>query len=188
MRNNFNDKILLLKIASGDIKSFGEIYDYYITKIYRFIFFKVPSREIAEDLTSEVFTKTLSYLTNPDKKVKNLQAFLYQTARNLVIDYYRKNNQKEIPLLQEGDENYVPDLMSDQNKSKKKIEINLDVIELKKKIKNLKDEYREVIILRYLDEYSIKEIARILDKSNGAVRVLLHRAVKALKLVVGSGL
>jgi RNA polymerase sigma-70 factor (ECF subfamily) len=69
-------------------KSFSKIYDQYIDKIYRFIFLKVNSPEISQDLTSETFLRTWEVFKN--KEIKNIQAFLYKIAKNLVINYYRE--------------------------------------------------------------------------------------------------
>src|SRR5947207_925005 len=87
------DQYLLFRIRTKrDPDAFARLYDRYVTSIYRFVLLKVPSKEIAEDLTSEAFLKCLQYLqTQPN--VKNIRALLYRIARNLVVDYYRKTEQ-----------------------------------------------------------------------------------------------
>src|SRR3989344_6691072 len=80
-------------------QQFGKIYDKYIEKIYRFVFLKVDSQEIAEDLTSEVFTRGWESFKREKCDIKNMQAFLYQIARNLIVDHYREKAQKKfVPI------------------------------------------------------------------------------------------
>ena len=158
------------RIKQGDKNAFSEIYNSYLDKIYRFIYFKISSKESAEDLTSETFFKILNHL-NSDKEIENLQAFIYQTARNLIIDHYRKNS-KTVPL--EGLEKFLPD-------NKNHHLINDDLRAIEKALSVLKDEYREIIILCHIDQLSAKEASQILQKPEGTIRVTLHRALKSLR-------
>lgn len=180
MKNPLNLKILFLKVKNQDPEAFGQFYDLYVTRIYRFIFFKVNSVADAQDITSEVFLKLWQYIKE-GKEIRNFNAFTYMIARNLVIDFYRQNNKKEDPLSDEHIK--IPDEQKDILRQEI---MNAELSEALKGIENLKDEYKEVIILRYLDELSLSEIASIVGKSNGAVRVLLYRATKALKENIGS--
>jgi len=175
----FKQKLLLIRAQNGDSEAFGEIYDLYVDKIYRFIFFKVSSHETAEDLTAEVFLKTWQYIIEPDsREVGNLNALLYQSARNIVIDYYRSTIRREV--LTDGESlKLIED--SRQQSLLEKVEELTEVENIETNLRKLKDEYREVIILKFIDELSNKEISKILDKSTGAVRVLVHRALNVLK-------
>ncbi|MFA6533569.1 MAG: RNA polymerase sigma factor [Patescibacteria group bacterium] len=177
MPNLLAQKFLLLKLKTKDPEAFGQFYDIYVKKIYRFIYFKVSSKEEAEDLTAEAFLKIWEYIF-AGKKVDNLNAFTYQVARNLVIDFYRQKSQKTIALESEEILAEIPDPTAGAEKI---AELWLDQEELAKYLKQLKDEYREIIILKYLDELSVSEIAKVLDKTNGNVRVLAHRALTTLK-------
>ncbi|MBU1164164.1 RNA polymerase sigma factor [Patescibacteria group bacterium] len=174
----FKQKLLLVRAQNGDSEAFGEIYDLYVDKIYRFIFFKVSNHETAEDLCAEVFLKTWQYMNEPDKReVSNLNALLYQSARNIVIDYYR-TSQREI-LADTESLKLVED--SRQQSFLEKVAISSEIENIEAHLRKLKDEFREVLILKFVDELSNKEISKILDKSNGATRVLIHRALKVLK-------
>ncbi len=178
MRNAITEKILFLKIKNLDQEAFGQFYDLYVTKIYRFIFFKVSSVSEAHDLTSEVFLKLWQCLKE-GKEIKNLGAYTYTLSRNLVIDHYRKKSRTEETNL---DNPEVYGLPEDSRKGlAESMAIAEELKEVLKGLENLKDEYKEVIILSYLNELSISEIAVILNKSKGNVRVLLHRAMTALK-------
>jgi len=179
MKANFlKEKYLLFRAKNKDPEAFAEVYDIYVDRIYRFVFFKVNRAEEAQDITSEVFLKTWQYLID-GKEIKNLNALFYKIARNLVIDHYRKASQKDVSL--EGlktSEAELKDLIDDQIHQ---IEVKLEIDKIEEKLMGLKDDYREIIILRYIEGLSIKEIADIVEKRKGAVRVILYRALNALK-------
>lgn len=160
-------------------KKFGEIYDKYVDKIYRFVFLKVNSSEIAEDLTSEVFTRGWQAFQDKKCDIDNIQAFLYQIARNLIIDHYRQKGQAQLVAVQNA-----PELVDSGQDLEEKTMLKSDVNNIKAALAGLKDEYREVIVWYYLDEFSVPEIAKILNKSEEAVRVQIHRALNSLKGVI----
>lgn len=168
-------------------KIFSKIYDQYIDKIYRFIFLKVNSQEIAQDLTSETFLrgweafkKSQNPMTN-DQKIENIQAFLYKIARNLVTDHYREKGKTQVISA-----DYVKITDPRPNLEEKAL-LESDFDNLRIALASLKEEYQNVIIWRYIDNLSISEIAKILDKSEPATRVMLHRALKALKNSIDFG-
>src|SRR3989344_2143089 len=86
---SLKQKIFLIRLRYRDADTFAKFYDEYVGRIYRFVLFKVSSVQEAEDITSEVFLKAWEYLGKKDIEIKNLNSFIYQIARNLVIDYYR---------------------------------------------------------------------------------------------------
>jgi len=160
-------------------KKFSKIYDQYINRIYRFIFFKVNSQEIAEDLCSETFLRCWEKFRENQSRIENPQAFLYQIARNLVIDHYREKGRTQtvsadcVPIIDPG------------TSLEEKTFLNSDLEVIKAALVNIKGEYQEVITWHYIEDLSIAEIVKLLNKSEGAVRVTLHRALKALKKEVG---
>ena len=153
---------------------FSLIYDQHITKIYRFIFLKVSSREIAEDLSSEVFTRTWSEFNK--QEIKNIQAFLYGVARNLIADHYRVQGRIKIVSVEA-----TFDVEDEQEDLQEQANIGSDMEMIKKALSDLKDDYQDLIIWRYLDELTIPEISEITKKSEENVRVGIHRALKSLK-------
>ena len=153
---------------------FSLIYDQHITKIYRFIFLKVSSREIAEDLSSEVFTRTWSEFNK--QEIKNIQAFLYGVARNLIADHYRVQGRIKIVSVEA-----TFDVEDEQEDLQEQANIGSDMEMIKKALSDLKDDYQDLIIWRYLDELTIPEISEITRKSEENVRVGIHRALKSLK-------
>ena len=172
----------LWKARNKDPQAFAKIYDIYVDKIYRFVYFKVSDKEVAQDLCSECFLKCWEYLTVKEKEVKNLNALIYGIARNLVIDHYRKKANQTVSLPEEISESFeLAHLRERSGVAREKIEAKIDVDFLQEVLHKLKDEYREVLLLKYIEEYSIGEMAQIMEKKNGAVRISLHRALKALR-------
>ena len=158
-------------------KKFTKIYDEYVDSIYRFVFIKVNSNEIAEDLTSEVFLKSWEkFKQKQGDSIENPRAYLYKIARNRIIDFYRERGKTTIISIEQ--EKIV--LKSDENLEENQ-EKDMNLEKIQKALTNLNSDYQDVIILRHIDGLSIKDIAKILDKSNGATRVMLHRAMKQLK-------
>ncbi len=180
MLDKLKEKYLLFKVRTEqDPEAYAQIYDRYIDKIYRFIYFKVSSKEVAEDLASEAFLKLLEYL-NTGKPVQYLGSLLYKIAKNLVIDHYRlkEKEQKNEPIEDESRPVYH---LEHDNRLLKIAEVNVDIGVLYKSIKLLKEEYQEIVAMHYLDDIPINEIAKILEKKPGTVRVTLHRALKSLQ-------
>lgn len=184
MSNPLQEKLLLYRVrAKKDPDAYGKIYDLYAERIYRFVYFKVSSVEEAQDLTADVFLKGWSYLLDEKgKDVRHLSALLYGIARNRVIDHYRSRALRETRPLPEGAEEHVADLRDDSKKTDAKIDVEM----LEKHLRSLKDEYREVLVMKYLDELETSEIAKILGKTQGNVRVLLHRALGAIQDLVAA--
>jgi len=156
-------------------EQFGQIYDQYVEKIYRFIYLKVNSEEVAEDITSKVFLNGWeSYSKNPF--VQNMNAFLYQIARNSVIDYYRESSRTRLISI---------DSLSKFADNRTGIHdaaiLSSDIEKIKLAVQKLKKDYQDVIILHYLEDMSIQEVASILNKPSGTIRVMLHRGLKSLK-------
>lgn len=172
------EKILLKKAGQGAPEAFEQVYDLYVKKIYRFIYYKLNSKEEAEDLTSEVFCRTWHYIAQGNK-IKNLKPFLYKIAYNLVIDFYAQKQKAPLELKEELKETIVDKFsLSDQ------IEQSFELRHVKKAMKKLPAIYQEILILRYLDDLTISEISQVLKKSKNSVYVLIHRAIKALKKIL----
>jgi len=158
-------------------KEFSKIYDKYINQIYRFVFLKVNSKEIAEDITSETFLKVWeSYKNN---KIENVSAFLYQVARNLITDYYRQKSRTQFLPLESVS------IIDPSNNLKEESQDKSDIETIKSALFRLENEnYQNIIIWHYLNDLSIKEISKINNQSEGAVRVMLSRALKELKEII----
>lgn len=161
---------------SSSSEQFSQIYDQYIDKIYRFVYLKVNSQEVSEDITSKVFMKGWESYQKDQESIKNMNAFLYQIARNMVIDHYREKGRIKI-VSADFDEKIV-DYKTDLHE---KALLNSDLRIIKSAIQNIKKDYQDVIIWHYLEDMPIDEIAGILNKPVGTIRVMLHRGLKSLK-------
>lgn len=170
------EKFLAFRVyRHHDSAAYGEIYDMFADRIRRFLAFKLPRNEDADELTSEVFLRGWEYMTSGE--VRNVNAFFFRIARNLTADFYRKYKvTEELDAASTKD-----DGVSVTEAIATKIESD-DLIE---SLKGLKDEYREVLVMRYLSEMEVGEIASALEKTPNSIRVLLHRAKKSLQDKIG---
>lgn len=179
MKGILKEKFLLYRIrAKKDSDAFGEVYDLYVQSIYRFIYFKVSNAEQAEDLTSETFLKAWQYLKEK-REVPHLKALLYSVARSVVIDHYRATACERCNVSID-DERWSEAAEVASEKLLKEVETKVDLTRVIERLRGLKDEYREAVVMRYLDDMSIAEISDALGKTSANVRVLLHRATKSL--------
>ena len=184
-RNTIAEKILLLKLrTTEDPEAFAKLYDIYAKRIYSFVFFKVSNREEAEDITSEVFLKAWRYI-NEKKKIESFSGLLYRLARNCVIDLYRSRANQKKPLsidaeigIEIGDAGRWKENLGDELVNK------LEMQKIVEALQKMKQEYREVVTLRYVDELEVSEIAEITGKGHIAIRVTLHRGLKKLKEIL----
>jgi RNA polymerase sigma-70 factor (ECF subfamily) len=182
MSGTIKEKLLLYRLQSKrDPDAFTELYDLYVKRIYRFVYFKVSGKEEAEDITSEVFLKAWNYIiNNKEKEIKSFSGLLYRLARNAIIDMYRRRStQPQTTVIPEEFE------LSDGGKWYADLSRNADAGHVIAGLKKLKQEYQEVLTLKYVDELEADEIAEITGKGAIATRVTLHRALKKLKEILG---
>ncbi len=156
-------------------KEFSKIYDQKIDKIYRFVFLKVSSKAKAEDITSETFSKAWEVFKNNNKEIRNVNAFLYRIAKNLVIDYYRHQGQA---VTVPADD--LPLIDHDQDIEQEAIDSS-DMRKVRKAMTTLNQDYQNAIIWYYLDDLPVSKVADLLGRTEGATRVLIHRALYSLK-------
>lgn len=181
------DHYLLFRLrVKRDPEAFGQLYDRYVASIYRFVYLKLPSKETAEDVTSETFLRCWQFLQGSHQEITNIRAFLYQIARNLVIDQYRKQGSRPEQALSTVTSDHddtssdKEQFISDASRGKDLIEARADLSLVLERMRKLKTDYQDVLTLRLIDGLAFGDIAQILNKSTGAVRVIFHRAIKAL--------
>lgn len=173
------EQYLLYKVnAKKDPEAFARLYDLYVRQIYQFIFFRVGRKEDAEDLTANVFLKAWNYLSGSGQEIRNFRAFVYELARHGVADFYRQKGRQETLFFSGEEETISETVVYDFTE---KMALSEEKKNILKTLETLKDEYKEVIILRHIEGLSISEIAKIFKKSRITTRVLLHRAMKALR-------
>lgn len=167
------DHELVAKAQNGDHEAFGELYQKYLDRIYRYIYFRVQNNpHDAEDIAGEVFFKAWEKLnTYKDNRI-GFQAWIYTIAHNAVIDYYKRT--KKITRLDER----VADTgqnVEDEVLQKNQLEYVLNALSM------LTDEQKQVVTLRFVEGFDHNEIAEIMHKKEDAVRALQYRALKILK-------
>jgi len=172
------EKQVIIDAIGGEASAFGLLYDHYHPAIYRFVLIKVGRREEAEDLTHQVFLSAWQNI----KKYKDLGypfgSWLYQIARNQVIDHYR--TAKRTQSLEDLDPDYAVSSSDDEADTENKLEME----KIKTALTKLKPLYQDIVIMRFIEELSIKETAAALGKSEGAIKLLQHRAIKQLRTVL----
>ncbi len=145
-----------------------EMYDTHAPRIFRYIYHRLGNQAVAEDLTSEVFVRFLRARVAPE----NLTAFLFRIAHNLIVDYLRGHRATQ--LLDEN-------LAAEQSDPAQVVEDEMKRARLRRAIARLTAEQQQVIVLKFLEGFSNEEVARVLDKSVGAVKLLQHRGLATLR-------
>lgn len=154
-------------MAAPENKKFAKIYDKHIDKIYRFIFLKTGTKETAEDITSQVFTKGWRKFKLQGADINNMQAYLFQIARAEVANHYREASKFQI-ISAEAVE--IVDAKGD-----------IASQDIKDVLRGVDDELQDIIIWHYVEGMSFKEIGKLLNKPEGTARVMAHRALKELR-------
>lgn len=167
------EAVLVERAKAGDSEAFGLLYDYYIDPIYRFIYYKVFSREVAEDLTSDTFMKALSRLSSYNGERGRFNSWLYQIARNTVIDYVRtKKTQVSIED--------IFDIPHDE-RTAEQLDALAGLKKVEEYLQTLPARQREIIILRVWEEKSFQEIATILGGTESSVKMAFSRSIRELR-------
>ena len=178
-----SDKNLLLRLKKyKDKEAFLDAYEAYAEDIYRFLYFKVGGEEDARDLTSAVFVKAWGAVRDgrlkDEENYKSLRAFLYKIARNEAIDFFRAK--RTTTFSEASIDGQTIDVASDQDLAAE-VALGADSEMLKRQLARLKSEYQSVLVMYYINELSVAEIASSIGKSKGNVRVTIFRALKALR-------
>ncbi|MBI4128630.1 MAG: RNA polymerase sigma factor [Parcubacteria group bacterium] len=159
-----------------DNERFIQAYEAYADAIFRYFYFRVFDRDKAQDLSQETFTKTWEYLVKGNE-VQNIRAFLYQVARNLMIDRSRKKVALSLDALHEKGFDPGADVRDT-------LENTLDADRMLVLLKHLEEKYREVILMRFVEGLSPREIARALDETENVIYVRVHRGLRQLRALL----
>lgn len=150
-------------------KEYSKAYDDFADAIFRHCYFRVFNRERARDITQETFIKVWGHIAKGNE-IDNLRAFLYKTATNLIIDDSRKK--RELSLDQLQDEGMEP-----QFDHQAKIESKIEATRVLKVLNQVEEKYRDVVVMRYIDDLKPEEIAEIIGETANNVSVRLNRGV-----------
>lgn len=170
------DKVVLGAIA-GDASAFGALYDRYQPAIYRFVALKVGRREDAEDITHQVFLRAWQRIAKYEGRGYPFSSWLYRIARNQIIDFYRA--QREHADLED-----VEPFLAAEDRTDEALDLKADVARVRAAMLELRADYQDVIILRFIEERSLEEAASSLNRSVGATKVLQHRALRSLRALL----
>ncbi len=170
------ERELVLRSIRHDQQAFGQLYDRFVDKIFKYIYYRVNSRTEAEDLTAHVFLKSWEAIGNYQWTDRPFGAWLYRIAHNVVVDYFRTHRDVaslDDPSATEHVGSDFQDVIDHQ--------ITADTLRIG--LSRLTHDQQEVIVLKFLEGYSTGEIAEILGKQEGAVRTLQHRALTRLAAI-----
>lgn len=163
---------LVRRAITGDSEAFAQLYDAYVPRVYRYIYFRVTEDAATEDLTSQVFLKAWESLDRYEMGSSPFAAWLYMIARNLVIDYYR-TKKESVPLEDVH-------ILTHNETPVEEVEARFDLQAMRDALQFLTDEQQQVLILKFIAGLPNENIAKIMNKREGAVRALQMRALQTM--------
>lgn len=169
--------MLVKEVQAGNRQAFADIYHRYMDTIFRFIYFRVGNRHVAEDLAADTFLRALGRIDTVVERDRDLGAWLVTIARNLVADYFKSGRYRfEFATGEVADDNRVDPYSPEQL-----VTDYLTNLTLIKAVQKLNPEQRECIILRFLMGFSVAETAQAMGKNTDSIRAMQYRAVRALR-------
>jgi RNA polymerase sigma-70 factor (ECF subfamily) len=172
MSAQVTDSELVIRAKAGDPTAFTAIYERYAAPIYRYIYFRVGEAELAEDLQGEVFLRMLEGMDRYEDRGWPISAWLYRIAHDRTVDTIRRRrNRQHVPLETWSGTCDGPDST---------VDVRLDHEELKRMLNDLTDEQRQVILMRFMADLSVQEVAKRLGRTEGSVKALQHRGIQSL--------
>ncbi|MEH1100002.1 ECF subfamily RNA polymerase sigma factor, BldN family [Micromonospora sp. CPCC 205561] len=177
---------LVERAQAGETEAFGLIYDRYVDTVFRFVYFRVGNRQLAEDLTSDTFLRALKRIGSFTWQGRDLGAWLVTIARNLVADHFKSGRYRlEVTtgdVLDADREDRGP-----EGSPEAAVVEHITNVALLSAVKQLNPEQQECIVLRFLQGFSVAETARAMGKNEGAIKALQYRAVRALARLLPAG-
>jgi RNA polymerase sigma-70 factor (ECF subfamily) len=173
-----NDVVQLVKKAvDGEVEAFGELYDIYLSRIYRYVFYQVKVKMLAEDLTEDIFLKAWKAIGKYRGDGPSFQTWLYRIANNHIVDYFRAN--REIAQL-DPEISINSYSFQDTGDPKDIAETNIMHKKILEQLSYLPFNQRQIIILKFIEGLENREIEQITGKKQGAIRILQMRALNTL--------
>jgi RNA polymerase sigma-70 factor (ECF subfamily) len=167
---------LLEAAINYDDAALAEIYDRYEAKIFSYVYRRVGNQALAEDLAAQVFMKMLQAIRERRAWHSSFSGWLYRIAHNLVIDHYRQRDRhRDVGLEESGD------LVAEHDNPAHSVEMRLTGERLRFAMRQLTEDQSEVLALRFMEGYSISEVAEMMNKTEGAIKALQYRAVANLR-------
>ncbi|GAA4541581.1 sigma-70 family RNA polymerase sigma factor [Amycolatopsis samaneae] len=183
---------LVRAAQGGDASAFGRLYDRYVDVVYRYVLFRLGDRDLAEDVTSETFLRALRRITSVSYQGRDVGAWFVTIARNLVLDHVKSSRYRLEVVTDEVSEPggaHTPGVGGPVPAGPEQQAIaHATRAELLRCVAALGDDQRECIILRFLQGLSVAETAQIMNRNEGAIKALQHRAVRRLAQLLPTGL
>lgn len=163
---------LVRQSKAGDAEAFAQLYDVCVERVYRYVYFRVTDDATAEDLTSQVFLKAWENLNKYKPNGSPFIAWLYTIARNLVIDHYR-THKETVPLVEVV-------AITDHRSPDEEVEGRFDLQAMRDALQFLTEDQRQVLILKFIAGLRNEDIAKMMNKREGAIRALQMRGLQTL--------
>jgi RNA polymerase sigma-70 factor (ECF subfamily) len=177
------DRQLLERARTYDAPALAQIYDRYAEPVYRYLYRLLGDASQAEDLTGEAFLRLLQVAPTARAPRDNLQAWLYRVAHNLAMDWFRQNPQGR-QVSWEGGSSGAANAASEGPSPAYVVEQRQARAQLRQAIRQLTRAQQQVIVLRFGEGRKIAEVAELLNKTEGAVKVLQYRALRRLRKLI----
>jgi RNA polymerase sigma-70 factor (ECF subfamily) len=166
----------------GDAEAFGQLYDHYVSGVFRFVYYRVGSQQLAEDLTSETFVRGLRAIQRFNWQGKDFGAWLTTIARNLIADHF-KSSRARLEIVSEA----IPEGKVTVASSEHEVLARISNEILFEAVNSLPNEQRDCVLMRFIQGMSIAQTAATLGRSEGAVKQLQLRAVRSLAKTMPEG-
>jgi len=177
---------LVERAQRGETDAFGQIYDRYVDTVFRFIYFRVGNRQLAEDLTSDTFLRALKRIGSVTWQGRDLGAWLVTIARNLVADHFKSGRYRLEMTTSDVIDADRPD-RGPEGSPENVVVDHITNVALLTAVKQLNSEQQECIVLRFLQGFSVAETAQTMGKNEGAIKALQYRAVRSLARLLPEG-
>lgn len=167
----------------GDMRAFGDLFDRYYDVVFRYVLFRMGDRTLAEDITQETFVRALRRITSVSYQGRDIGAWFVTIARNLIFDHVKSSRYRLEHTTSE-----IIELSPSMNGPEQQVLDGATNDELLRCVRKLNPDQQECIHLRFLQGLSVAETARMMDRNEGAVKALQHRAVRRLAQLLPEGL
>ena len=177
IRNRMDDTVpgnLIARARRGSPEATSALYSRYYQSIYRYFYYRSGDAQTAEDLTADVFLKMVEAIPGYRIEATPFHAWLFQIARNLAIDHFRRNSAHPVTPIHENMDTPAPDVEST-------LEIHLNSRSLAEALSQIDENQRDVLLMRFIEGMPISEAARVLHKTEDAIKALQRRGLTALR-------
>jgi RNA polymerase sigma-70 factor (ECF subfamily) len=177
---NISDAELVAALKQRDERAVLQAYRKYSDAIYRYAYYQVGNAHLAEDVVADVFLRMIEKIDGYSYQGVPFSAWLYRIAHNLIADHFRLSGKMNSLLAN-------PELHEKPDDPATVVETRMTVERLYDALSHLTEEQRQVIVLKFIEDYDNSQVAAILGKNEGAVKSLQHRALDALRRLLFSG-